>query len=96
MTMLVRLSIPDKKQGSSKQKIWWLIPSTITYDVEKNSASLEKDKEELHASISTPSVLDNGPQQIAALAEQVKELKDTVNILISQIQMLRSGVKKTK
>jgi ubiquinone biosynthesis protein UbiJ len=38
-------------------------------------------------------VLDNCPQ-IVALAEQVKELKDTINILISQIQMLRSELKK--
>jgi ubiquinone biosynthesis protein UbiJ len=38
-------------------------------------------------------VLGNGPH-IAVLAEQVKDLKDTVNILISQIQMLRSELKK--
>jgi hypothetical protein len=37
--------------------------------------------------------VDNGPQ-IAALAEQVKELKGTVDVLISQIQMLRSDVTK--
>jgi hypothetical protein len=36
--------------------------------------------------------VDNG-SQIAALAQQLKDLKDTVNILISQIQMLRSDVK---
>ena len=36
--------------------------------------------------------LNSGPQ-IAALAEQVKELKETVNILISQIHGLRSDVK---
>jgi cellobiose-specific phosphotransferase system component IIB len=41
------------------------------------------------------SQVDNGPQ-IAALAEQVKELKETINILISQIQMLRSDLKKGK
>jgi ubiquinone biosynthesis protein UbiJ len=38
-------------------------------------------------------VLDNGPH-IAALAEQVKELKETVNVLIEQIQMLHSELKK--
>jgi hypothetical protein len=37
-------------------------------------------------------VLDNDPQ-IAAFAEQVKDL-ETVNILISQIQMLRSELKR--
>ena len=31
--------------------------------------------------------------QIAELAKQVSDLKETVNILISQIQMLRSEVK---
>ena len=36
--------------------------------------------------------MDNCPQ-IAALAEQVKELKETVNILVSQIQGLRAEVK---
>jgi hypothetical protein len=35
--------------------------------------------------------MDNGPQiQIAELTKQVYDLKETVNILISQIQMLRS------
>lgn len=43
----------------------------------------------------TTQTLDCGPQ-IAALAEQVKDLKDTVNILISQIQMLRAEVKSKK
>ncbi len=42
---------------------------------------------------SATTVADNG-LQIAALAEQVKELKEIVNILISQIQMLRSDVTK--
>jgi hypothetical protein len=36
--------------------------------------------------------LGNGPQ-MAELAKQVSDLKDTVNVLISQIQMLRSEVK---
>jgi hypothetical protein len=36
----------------------------------------------------------HGPLQIAALAEQMKELKETVNILISQITMLRGELKK--
>jgi regulator of replication initiation timing len=42
---------------------------------------------------SSVAVLDNGPH-IAVLAEQVKDLKETVNILISQIQMLRLELKK--
>jgi hypothetical protein len=37
-------------------------------------------------------VLGNGPP-IAALAEQMKDLKETVNILISQFQMLRLELK---
>jgi hypothetical protein len=41
------------------------------------------------------SQVDNGPQ-IAALADQLKDLKETVNVLISQIQMLRSDLKKGK
>lgn len=56
-------------------------------------------KKEVQATeVVTPSgaVIDNGPSQIAALAEQVQELKETVNVLIAQIQMLRSEVKKTK
>jgi hypothetical protein len=36
--------------------------------------------------------VDNGAQ-IAELTKQVSDLKETVNILISQIQMLRSDVK---
>jgi cell division protein FtsB len=36
--------------------------------------------------------LDEGPPQIAALTKQVAELKDTVHILIAQIQQLRSEV----
>jgi hypothetical protein len=39
--------------------------------------------------------VDNGPQ-LAALAEQMKYLKESVNILISQIQGLRSEVKKRR
>jgi hypothetical protein len=38
---------------------------------------------------------DNGPQ-IEELAKQVSDLKDTVNVLISQIQMLRSELKSKK
>jgi hypothetical protein len=37
--------------------------------------------------------LDNVPQ-LTDLAKQVSDLKETVNILISQIQMLRSELKK--
>jgi hypothetical protein len=39
--------------------------------------------------------VDNG-HQIAALAEQVKELKETVKLLILQIQSLRSDFVKNK
>jgi hypothetical protein len=38
--------------------------------------------------------VDNGSQsQIAELAKQVSEVKETLHILISQIQMLRSELK---
>jgi CRISPR/Cas system CMR subunit Cmr6 (Cas7 group RAMP superfamily) len=39
---------------------------------------------------------DTTPQQIAALAEEVSGLRETVNILISQIQSLRAEVKQRK
>jgi hypothetical protein len=39
--------------------------------------------------------VDNGSQsQIAELAKQVSEVKETLHILISQIQMVRSELKK--
>ena len=41
------------------------------------------------------SSVDNG-SQIAELAKQVSDLKQAVNILISQIQMLRSDMKQEK
>ena len=37
--------------------------------------------------------VDSGPQ-IAELTKQVSDLKETINLLISQIQMLRSELKK--
>lgn len=43
----------------------------------------------------TAVTVDNGPQ-IAELAKQVSELRETVNVLISQIQSLRSEVKSKK
>ena len=43
----------------------------------------------------TAVTVDNGPQ-IAELAKQVSELRETVNVLISQIQFLRSAVKSKK
>ena len=57
--------------------------------------SLQEQEEEVP---STQTVtVDNGPsEQIAALAEEVKGLRETVNILISQITMLRSEVKNKK
>jgi hypothetical protein len=55
----------------------------------------EQNRQEQEEVSSTQTVtVDNGPsQQIAALSEQVKDLKETVNILISQIPRLRSEVK---
>jgi outer membrane murein-binding lipoprotein Lpp len=47
------------------------------------------------APLTTTAVLDSGPQ-IAELANQVRDLKETVNILIAQIQALRSDVKDRK
>jgi cellobiose-specific phosphotransferase system component IIB len=56
----------------------------------------EQNRQEQEEVSSTQTVtVDNGPQ-IAALIEQVKELRETLNILISQIQMLRSEVKNKK
>lgn len=52
-----------------------------------------KKKEEQAPVVSA--AFDNGPQ-IAAPGEQMKELKETVNILISQVQGLRSKFKTTK
>jgi hypothetical protein len=52
-------------------------------------------KEEQAVIPATAAVLNNGPQ-IAVLADQVEELKETVNILTSQIQMLRYDVNKKK
>jgi hypothetical protein len=41
--------------------------------------------------------VDDGPHlQIAELAKQVSDLEETVKVLISQTQILRSDVKKTK
>jgi hypothetical protein len=54
----------------------------------------EQNRQEQEEVTSTQTVsVDNGPQ-IAILAKQVSDLRETVNILISQIQMLRSEVKK--
>jgi predicted RNase H-like nuclease (RuvC/YqgF family) len=39
------------------------------------------------------SQVENGPSEIAELSNQVRDLKETVSILISQIQGLRSEVK---
>jgi TolA-binding protein len=39
---------------------------------------------------------NNNSAQIAELTKQISELKDKVRIIISQIQMLRSEVKKSK
>jgi hypothetical protein len=54
----------------------------------------KKKEQEQDAAIPPAPVLQlNNGSQTAALIEQVKELTDTVNVLISQIQMLRSDVK---
>ena len=53
-----------------------------------------KSDQEEEAASTPAAVPDDGPQ-IAVLAEQVKELKETINILVSQIMMLRSELKKT-
>jgi len=63
---------------------------------EYHEQSRHKQEEEELSSTQTVTV-DNGPsQQIAALAEEVRGLRETVNILISQIQSLRSEVKQKK
>jgi hypothetical protein len=56
----------------------------------------EQNRQEQEEVSSTQTVtVDNGPQ-IAALAEEVKGLRETVNILVGQITMLRSEVKNKK
>jgi hypothetical protein len=54
-----------------------------------------EEKEEEQQTTQPAAVLDNGPE-IAPLAQEGASLKETVNILISQIQMLRSEVKNKK
>jgi predicted metal-dependent hydrolase len=52
----------------------------------------EQNRQEQEEVSSTQTMtVDDGPQ-IAALAEEVKGLRETVNILVSQITMLRSEV----
>jgi hypothetical protein len=56
----------------------------------------EQNRQEQEEDTSTQTVtVDNGPQ-LAELANQVKDLKKNVKVLISQIQMPRIEVKKTK
>lgn len=52
-------------------------------------------QEQEEVSFTQTVTVDNGPQ-IAALAEEVKGLRETVDILVSQITMLRSEVKNKK
>jgi hypothetical protein len=54
-----------------------------------------KEQQEHTAPTTAPATPENGPQ-IAELANQVRGLKQDVNILISQIQMLSSEVKNKK
>ena len=49
----------------------------------------KKEEEEQPITTAAAAVLDNGPQ-LAELTKQLSDLKETVNIMISQIQMLRS------
>jgi hypothetical protein len=55
----------------------------------------ENKKPQAVAPTTAITVLDNGPQ-VEALTNQGKELKETVNILICQIQGLRSEVRQKK
>jgi hypothetical protein len=68
----------------------------IKYNLDGSKhADVKKSKQQLQQPQSQAATVDSGPR-IAALSEQVKELKETVNILISKIQLLRSEVKNTK
>jgi hypothetical protein len=58
------------------------------------SVKKKEDSEDISGE-NTASV-DNVPSQIAELAKEVSSLKETINILISQIQVLRSEVKNKK
>ncbi len=55
-----------------------------------------KKKEEQAAIPATATVMDSDPSQIAALSEEVKGLRETVNVMISQIQGLRSEMMNKK
>ena len=69
--------------------------SVNSYNPNKKCHGQSRRQEQEEEVSSTQAVtVENGPLQIAALAEQVKELKETVNILISQITMLRGELKK--
>ena len=71
--------------------------SANNYNPDKEYHEQSRQEQEEEISSSQTVTVDNGPsQQIAALTEEVRGLRETVNILISQIQMLRSDIKNEK
>ncbi|MDQ3726829.1 MAG: hypothetical protein M3307_01165 [Thermoproteota archaeon] len=64
-----------------------------TLHIDKRKKKLQQQQPQ--PTTTTGVTVDNGPQ-IAELAKQVSELRETVNVLISQIQFLRSEVESKK
>lgn len=56
----------------------------------------EQEEEEVSSTQQTVTMGSGPSQQIAAFAEEVRGLRETVNILISQIQSLRSEIRQKK
>jgi ribosomal protein L35 len=84
-------SAPIKLQRKNDNSGWikYNLDGTKHIDVKKSTKQQQQQQGQQVVSV------DNG-QHIAALAEQVKDLKETVNVLISQIQMLLNDVKNKK
>jgi molecular chaperone GrpE (heat shock protein) len=84
--------IDNPAPGSKKRWDQWELDSITPHQCKKQG------QDERQEPIPKPhqQTADNGPSQIAELSKQVKDLKDIVNTLIAQIQMLRSEVKKSK
>jgi hypothetical protein len=68
--------------------------SANSYNPNKKYHEQSRHEQEEEVASTQAMTVENCPSQLAALTEQVKNLKETVNILISQIQILRSELKK--
>jgi hypothetical protein len=85
----------ERDQANSKWKRFELDGVTE----HKCGSSTKKQQHQQHQQPTQPpqqqqtvSIIDNSPQ-IAELAKQILDLKNTIDILITQIQLLRSDVK---